>query len=82
MDNADHYYSWPPHCGRPANKIKHAAKPKTKCWLLERFASVWPELIIACDVREHGELLHRYSWPPLQLACAAYRLFAHAFHAF
>jgi len=21
MDNADHYYSWPPHCGRPANKI-------------------------------------------------------------
>jgi len=19
-DNADHYYSWPPHCGGPANK--------------------------------------------------------------
>jgi len=26
-----------------------------------------------------GALLHRCSWPPLQLARAAYRLFAHAF---
>jgi len=39
-------------------------------------------LIIACDVRGHGEWLHRCSWLPLQLACAAYRLFAHAFHVF
>jgi len=37
---------------------------------------------IACDVRGRGEWLHRCSWPPLQLACAAYRHFAHAFHAF
>jgi len=21
-DNADHYYSWPPHCGGPANKSR------------------------------------------------------------
>jgi len=45
----------------------------------DRFG-VRPELIIACDVRGHGERLHRCSWPPLQLARAAYRLFAHAFH--
>jgi len=50
--------------------------------LPERFASAWPELIIACDVRGRGEWLHRCSWLPLQLACAAYRLFAHAFNAF
>jgi len=37
----------------------------------------WPELIIACDVRGRGEWLHRCSWTPLQLACAAYRLFAY-----
>jgi len=24
---------------------------KTRCWLLERFASVWPKLIITCGVR-------------------------------
>jgi len=50
-----------------------------KCQLLERFASAWPKLIIASHVKGHGKLLHRCSWPPLQLACAAYRLFAHAF---
>jgi len=54
-------------------------KLKTRCRLAKRFASAWPELIIACDVRGRGEWLHRSSWPPLQLACAAYRLFAHAF---
>jgi len=45
----------------------------------DRFASAWPELIIACDVRGRNEWLHCCRWPPLQLACAAYRLFAHAF---
>jgi len=54
----------------------------TRCRLPERFASAWPELIIACDVRGRGEWLHRCSWPPLQLACAACRLFAHTFHEF
>jgi len=47
-----------------------------------RFVSAWPELIIACDVRGRGEWLHYCSWPPLQLACTAYRLFSHAFDAF
>jgi len=47
--------------------------------LPERFASTWPDVIIACDVRGHGEWLHHCSWPPLQLACAANRLFAHTF---
>jgi len=51
------------------------------CGLPERFASAWPELIIACDVRGRGEWLHRCSWPPLQLAYAAYKLFADAFQA-
>jgi len=55
---------------------------KTRCRLPERFASAWPELIIACDVRRHGEWLHWCSWLPLQLACAAYRLSARAFNAF
>jgi len=54
----------------------------TRCRLLERFASAWSELIIDCDVRGRGEWLHRYSWPPQQLAGATYRLFAHTFHAF
>jgi len=55
----------------------------TRCRLAERFASAWPELIIhvACDVRGRGEWLHRCSWPPLQLACASYRLFAHALYS-
>jgi len=48
----------------------------------ERFAPAWPDFIIACDVMGRGEWLHRCSWLPLHLACAAYRLFAHAFHAF
>jgi len=62
---------------------------------MERFASAWAKLIIAChvrkcggpwlkviiacDVRGRGEWLHCCNWPPLQLACTAYRLFAHAF---
>jgi len=50
----------------------------TRCWLPERFASAWSDLIIAFDVRGRGEWLHRC---PLQLACVAYRLFARAFHA-
>jgi len=54
----------------------------TRCRFSERFASAWPELIIACDVRGRGEWLHGCSWPPLQLACAAYGVFAHAFLAF
>jgi len=62
----------------------HQLKPsrpllQTRCRLSERFASAWPELIITCNARGHCEWLHRCSWPPLQLACAAYRLFAHAF---
>jgi len=48
----------------------------TGCRFLERFASAWPELIIACYGRRNG------SWPPLLLACAAYRLFAHELYAF
>jgi len=24
-DNADHYYSWPSHCGGPANKLIRSA---------------------------------------------------------
>jgi len=52
---------------------------QTRCLSAERFASAWPELIIACDVRGRGKWLHRCSWSPQQLACAAYRLFAHAF---
>jgi len=26
-DHVDHYYSWPPNCGRPANNVKHCCKP-------------------------------------------------------
>jgi len=44
----------------------------------ERFASIWPELIIAYDVRGHGEWLHHCSWLPLQLACTAYALPTHS----
>jgi len=50
-----------------------------RCRFPQRLASASPELIIACDVRGRGEWLHRCSWPPLQLASAAYKLFAHAF---
>jgi len=32
-DNADHYYSWPPHCGRPANKT-------VECWLCAAYQVV------------------------------------------
>jgi len=51
----------------------------TRCQFLKRSVSTFPELIIACDVRGRGEWLHCCSWPPLQLNCVAYRLFAHAF---
>jgi len=55
---------------------------RTRCRLPERFASTWPNLIIASDVRGHGEWLHCCSRLPLQLASASCRLFAYAFHAF
>jgi len=65
---------------QPQTSLQSALQ--TSCQLPERFASEWPELMIACDVKGRGEWLHRCSWPPLQLACAAYRPFTHAFHVF
>jgi len=52
---------------------------KTRCWLPERFASAWPKLIIACDVRGRGEWLHRCSWPPLVRPIGS--LLAHSMHS-
>jgi len=66
-------------CHALGHKGRQWSKKQLGNWMPERFTSAWPELIIACDVRTHGEWLHRCSWPPLQLACTADRLFAHAF---
>jgi len=65
--------------GAAVNDQKAPRRWQTRCRLSERFASAWPELIIACAARERGEWLHRCSWQPRQLACAAYRLYSHAF---
>jgi len=42
-DNADHCYSWPPHCGGPANKLRRLLKCDAQETTQSLCESVWSE---------------------------------------